>query len=172
MERQLDGHLGLEKIQTLDQVDQALRLIKRQGEGSDTSPEDTGPKDLSHYYRFGEMYHGKRLQKDPVLGTWAFSGADVPMPDAWPVAAVPVGGYRQADVAPEVWALLDSFDRDYTTMLGQLALAWQNGSQESLDDSVNTMQFGLGDAAVALMKLEIPAGNGNYGPCFRVLENP
>jgi Ferritin-like len=82
-DRQLKGRLGLTKISNLDQVRQAIALIQHQGEGSKDSPEDTGPGDLAHYYRFGEIFHERALQKDAVTGEWRFDGAPIPLPDAW-----------------------------------------------------------------------------------------
>ncbi|MBV8187935.1 MAG: ferritin-like protein [Alphaproteobacteria bacterium] len=167
-EKQLSGYLGLKKVTKLDDVIQAIRLIKHQGEGSERSPEDTGPGDLSHYYRFGEIYHGRRLVKEPVNGNWLYEGPSLPPTDAWPVAAVPLGGYQRADVSRATWDLLATFDREFTSMLDQLNRAWETGSQDSFDEAVSTMSFGLSDPAVALMKTPIPSGQGNYGPCFRI----
>jgi hypothetical protein len=168
VEKQLSGYLGLKKVTRLDEVTEAIRLIKHQGEGSARSPEDTGPGDLSHYYRFAEMYHERRLVKDPASGKWRYEGSSLPPPDTWPVAAVPLGGYQRADVSPAVWNLLTTFDREFTAMLSQLTRAWETGNQDSFDDAVSTMSYGLSDSAVALMKTPIPHGAGNYGPCFRI----
>ncbi len=71
---QLEGPLGLSKLRTIDDVRNAILIIKRQGEGSQTSPEDSGPDDLAHYYRFGEIYHGRKLHKDDATGEWKFNG--------------------------------------------------------------------------------------------------
>lgn len=167
-DKQLSGYLGLKKVTKLDDVSQAIGLIKHQGEGSARSPEDTGPNDLSHYYRFAEMYHERRLVKDPVSGKWLYEGQSFPAPDTWPVAVVPLGGYQRADVSAAIWDLLTTFDREFTSMLSQLSRAWEAGSQDSFDEAVSTMSFGLSDPAVTLMKTPIPSGHGNYGPCFRV----
>jgi ferritin-like protein len=166
-DRQLEGPLGLGKVRSLEEVLQAIELIKRQGEGSQDSPEDTGVTDLAHYYRFGEIYHGRKLRKEPETGEWGFNGDPMPFPDVWPMAEVPPGGYQDADVTEQVRALLHELDRIYTTMLNQLQDAWQNGSQDSLDESIGSM-FSLRDPAVSLMQIPIPSGTGTYGPCFRL----
>ncbi|MCE7066662.1 ferritin-like protein [Dyadobacter sp. CY326] len=167
--RQLEGPLGLKKIATLADVQNGIKLIVHQGEGSQESPEDTGPGDLAHYYRFGEIYHGKKMLKDSSTGRWDFIGAEVPFPDAWPMADVPVGGYRQTDVPDAtVWQLIEEFDRNFTTMLDHLQAAWMLGSLSELSTAIITM-FTLQDPAVSLMQKPLPNGNGNYGPCFRLL---
>ena len=119
-DRQLEGPLGLSKIRSLDDIGEAIEIIKRQGEGSKASPEDTGPDDLAHYYRFGEIFHGRKLRKDQTTGTWNFDGDPVVIKDVRPMAEVPAGGYLQADVSPEVWQLLEEFDQNLTVMLNQL----------------------------------------------------
>ena len=77
-DRQIEGPLGLFKMTSLAGVRDGIRLINLQGEGSDASPEEA-PGDLAHYYRFGEIHHGRRLVKD-ANGKWGFTGAELPMP--------------------------------------------------------------------------------------------
>lgn len=171
LERQREGPLGLFRIENLDDARRAIELIQRQGEGSSTSPIDGGSTDMAHFYRFKEIHVGKKLVYNPTTQTWEFTGANIPFPDAWPMAEVPAGGYRQADVPAEVWALLDEFDRTYTEMLNQLQLAWYTTDaaegDQALNDSVGTM-FNLRTPAVELMKIPIGQGPGTYGPCFRL----
>jgi len=167
LDRQLEGPLGLRRIGTLDAVRDSIALIKRQGEGSKASPEDTGPSDLAHFYRFGEMFHGRRLQRDPQTGEFRFDGPELPFPEVFPMALVPPGGYRAGAVAQEVARLLEQFDRDYTTMLGQLQTAWERGDRTALRAAVSTM-LDLRDPAVSLMQIPIHGAEGNYGPCFRL----
>ena len=163
---QLQGPLGLQRLGNLDEIGQAITLITTQGEGSKQSPEEA-PGDLAHFYRFAELYHGRALIKGRD-GQWAYAGAEIPFPDVWPMASVPAGGYAKADVAPAVWDNLSKFDQRFTTMLNQMQDAWSNGSEQSLIDSTATM-FSMSSPAIALMKVPIPAGNGSYGPCFRLV---
>lgn len=156
----------LRKVSTLDEVRAAIALIKVQGEGSNASPEEAD-NDLAHYYRFGEISHGKKLRQDPVTHKWAFDGADVPFPDVWPVALVPEGGYTQAQVAPEVWAQLDAFDNAFTAMMHALHDAWATPSSDRLDDAIGTM-FTLTESARELVKTTIPGTTITYAPCFRL----
>jgi len=164
--RQLDGPLGLFKIENLDQVKAAIDLISLQGEGTTGSPEEQSG-DLAHYYRFGEIASGKRLVKNPATGQWSYSGADVPLPETWPMADVPPGGYLPADV-PEaaVWNLVTTFDQQYSDMLRELELAWQHGDDQYLSSAVGLM-IQMGSTGRQLVQKPKPDGAGNYGPCFR-----
>lgn len=165
--RQLDGPLGLYKIDTLSRVKEAVDLINRQGEGSNASPEEQ-PGDLAHYYRFGEIYHGKQLVQDPNTGKWAFNGPAVPLPDTWNMADIPAGGYRQAEVPDlAVWDLIIRFDQDYTAMLRSLELAWRHGDDSALGEAIGIM-ITLGSTGRELVQRPKPDGSGNYGPCFRL----
>jgi hypothetical protein len=157
----------LRVMSSVDEAREALTLIKRQGEGSKASPEEA-EGDLAHYYRFGEIYHERKLRKNPVTGTWAFDGDPVPFPDVWRVAPVPAGGYARSQVPPDVWTLLEQFDRTFTSMLNELQTAWATSATDSLEAAVNRM-FALRRPAVDLMKVQIAATATNYGPCFRLL---
>ena len=151
-------------ITTIDGVREAIGNIKKQGEGANDSPEDN-MDDLAHFYRFGEIRHRRKLKKD-AAGNWHYDGDVLERPDVHPMAKVPEGGHRREDVSPEVWALLETFDRNYSLMLNQLQAAWQGGS---LTPAVTTMRTLLESSAVALMQIEIASGKGNYGHCFRLV---
>lgn len=171
-DKQLEGPLGLFKVLNLPDVRSAITLIRRQGEGSQTSPEDMGPGDLAHYYRFKELREGRRLQKHADTGKWEFTGDPIPFPEVWPVVPVPKQGYQHDDVTdPTVWALIAQFDRAFSTMLDQLQTAWANGNDGALDDAIGTMSS-LRSPAVQLMQTPLPGGLGNYGPCFRLVGGP
>ncbi len=149
---QLEGvPVDLFAVKSEHDVQRAIDLIKRQGEGSQVSPEDSGPGDLSHYYRFAEIYNDPR-----------------PFPDCWPVAPVPVGGYVAQGVSPSVSQLLEEFDRTFSEMVNQLQAAWETGSQQALYSAISLMSR-LHEPALKLMQVPIPDGAGTYAPCFRLV---
>jgi Ferritin-like len=158
---------GLTKITTLEMAKQALELIKHQGEGSADSPASTDPSALAHYYLFKEIAKGRRLVKDETTGEFSFDGADVPLPDCFPVAEIPKGGYQKTDVTSDVWDLLDAFDQAFTTMLKKLESAW-SGTPGDLSMAISKMHT-LTAIAVPLVQKPIPGVSGNYGPCFRLV---
>lgn len=160
------GPLGLFKIQSVEDARRAIQRIKIQGEGAEGSPEET-PGDLGHYYRFKEIHVGRRLRFAPETGKWEFSGDPWPIPEVWPMAEVPKGGYRKEDVPDRVWQLIHEFDQIYTDLLTQLQSVWA-GNPGSLGSAVSTM-FELPEKGKELMKISIQNGTGNYGPCFRLV---
>lgn len=166
---QLSEHIfgdDLWPVESLDDVERAIGIIKEQGEGTGTSPgtylEDDHP---AHYYAFGEIYHGRELRETD--DGWRFVGAPVPFPDAHPMAPVPVGGWPNPP-AP-VQQLLHRFDATYSTVLDTLDAAWAGGGHRALGAAVHAMQ-GLERPAVELMETRIPYASGStYGPQFRAL---
>ena len=100
-------------------------------------------------------------------GHWDYAGPAVVMPQVFDMADIPSGGYQQLDVRdPEVWDLIERFDRTYSEMLRLLQRAWLNGDVGTLSESVGKM-FQMGSTARALLAKERPDAQGNYGPCFR-----
>lgn len=163
------------KIQSMDDAKRAIRVIKEQGEGTSTSPFDDSKHiagDLAHYFRFAELYHGKQLVLAPG-GAIIFTGTEIPFPETYPMAVVPSGGYKSADVEQSVQQKLLKFDQNYTKMLKKLQTAWASDSPdeaiEAFDESVSAM-YTLRGPARQLMQIAIPGGTGTYGPCFRISE--
>jgi hypothetical protein len=156
----IDEPLGV--LATPADIKAAIATIKDQGEGTSHTPDapqfDNG--ELAHYYRFGEIFHGKRLI--PVGDGWQFAGDPVPMPECWPVAPVPLGGY------PGV-ASVAAFDASFGTLVGQLQNAWAGGGGiDELNNAIGTME-GLYDLAATVVATPLPGGGGtNYGPDFIV----
>ena len=177
LERKFDPSEGAGTfvIHNLEDVERAIELIKRQGEGSTGSPIDTGLEDLAHYYRFLEIDRGWKITQDTTTGKFKFShdpNDAVSFPEVWPMAEVPPGGYQREDVEDEaVWQKLEEFDRQYTVMLQQIEAAW-DGEPNQLERAVGTM-FSLTPIATFLMAQEIPSKSGEtYGPCFRLTSTP
>lgn len=166
-ENQVSGPLAWTVISNMDDVNFAINRIIEQGEGSHNNPEDT-KGDLSHYYRFLEVYNGKKYQwsaKEKKLIVLD----DLPFPDVHPVAAVPAGGYLQADVSPDVWHHMDKFDKTYSKLLDALQSAWTVGGQAELVCAYSIM-FDLEQSAKPLMQTKLPFGGGKtYAPSWRYI---
>ena len=117
-------------IGSLELVEQAISTINLQGEGSDKSPEKSAGM-LAHFYEFGEIYNGRQFVK--TNGRWGSLSMPVVMPQVFDMADIPSGGYQQLDVRdPEVWDLIERFDRTYSEMLRLLQRAWLNGDVGTL----------------------------------------
>jgi hypothetical protein len=163
-------------VEDLDDVRVAIDLIRRQGEGSKDTPEEhKGTGALAHFYQFREIYNGARYIYDSGKKSWGHNGPPVLMPPVFPVADIPPGGYQKADVPdPTAWALIEQFDRTFTTMLGQLELAWTDPAADlgagGPNDPIFTTMSQLTSQARELMESKKrPDGRSTYGPCFRLV---
>ena len=147
----------LKPVQSLADVQQAITTIKDQGEGTSLSPD--APEfggELAHYYRFGEIYHGRKLV--PTDGEWQWTGDPVEFPPCYPVAKVPAGGYPNLPAS-------QAFDAAFGQLVAHLESAWGAGGQSELDQAIGVM-FSLYNLAQPLITMPLPQGGGNYGPDF------
>ncbi|MEV4443768.1 ferritin-like protein [Streptomyces sp. NPDC049577] len=160
-------------------VEQAITIIKEQGEGTAASPDNPfpgQPGEMAHYYSFREIFHGHKLvvlPGDPPR--FDFVGAEIPMPPVLRMATVPKGGWDNgpSPVDASTRQLLDTFNRRYSLMLCDLQSAWMTGTTQPLGQAVGQM-VQLKALARQLMHVPLPGGSGKtYGPEFRyVEENP
>jgi hypothetical protein len=152
-------------------VDNAIKLIKEQGEGTEQSAfeEDFSPNELAHYYRFMQIGEGKYIRRgaDGKAHWDNTPQGRLPFPaNVYPMAMVPKGGYPALLTAP--------FNQQFTQVLRLLEEAWNAGGaqgQQNLTDAEQAM-LGLEARAVALMQQPVGGpnqGRGNYGPDFRLL---
>ncbi|MFL6235408.1 MAG: ferritin-like domain-containing protein [Thermoanaerobaculia bacterium] len=149
-QRQIAGPLGLFAIKTTEDAEKAIKTIKEQGEGTSQSPKSGD--DMAHYYKFAEIFHGRRLiEKD---GKWVYEGDAIPFPKVLPVAKEPWGGYPDES---------RDFDKTYSKLLRELEEAWT--TTLNLSPAIGTM-YDLEGPARELMKKTLPSGGGNYGPSF------
>ncbi|MFA6083947.1 ferritin-like protein [Mucilaginibacter sp.] len=167
-DKQVSGPLSWFVVDNVQKIDSAIHWIKEQGEGSiGNGPQSTGLSKLSHFYRFWEIRKRKKIEQDPATGDFFF-GREMAFPEVWPMAVVPPGGYQKENVSPEVWELLERFDHTYSSLIKLLESAWGDGGQAALWKAIEVM-FDLEKFALPLMQLPIPGGEGNYGPCFRLI---
>ncbi|MBL8827547.1 MAG: ferritin-like protein, partial [Planctomycetaceae bacterium] len=89
---QVTGALSWRSIATLADVEWAIRTIQHQGEGAVAGPLDSGKSDLAHYYRFLELWKGKKLQFDKTDRHFYWRGK-LNKPAHRKMAPVPNGGY-------------------------------------------------------------------------------
>ncbi|MCV6588012.1 MAG: ferritin-like protein [Marinobacterium sp.] len=116
----------------------ALQLIIDQGEGSSTSPIDC-ENAPAHYYRFAEIYHGKRLVPDEAEEVgWSFSGDPVPLDDyqIYPLKCnAKAEDYPQGSTARRY---ADQTNYTYSSLLNNLHETF-NGSPEKIDEAMGLM---------------------------------
>src|SRR5436190_9724173 len=171
--RQVRGWFRPNEEPEIKDVESALRaidIIVEQGEGTPERPLDF-QGDFPHFYRFQELYVGKKLVRDP---SWELGIAYDPQQ--------PITIDDQADViqmvdnpgeldltAPSnlfVRRLSNECDRVYTKLLRALEIAF-NGTPKKMSDAQSTM-FELKTVAEEL--LEQPLADGGFaGPRFRYM---
>jgi hypothetical protein len=175
-------------VESMNDVTSAIQTIQRQGEGSDGMPEDSikeedkvaigsTPKDLAHYYRFAEIFEGRKLIK-VNNNKYDFLGEPVPFPEVYPMAKTPLGGYQKNDVPTAVWDELEKFDQGFSKMMDELQKTWMpdpvtgkiDSDATSLNDAIQTMRL-IRNPAQKLIATPIFSDSsiGNYGPCFRLV---
>jgi hypothetical protein len=151
-----NASVGLAEIRTIDDVKAAIHKIKIQGEGTSQTPEEADG-DLAHFYRFSQIYHGRKL----ILATdgkYKYEGDAIVFPEVFPMAEVPPGGYAESA----------QFDALYMNMLKDLEAAW-HGAPARLGAAIGKM-YQMGDLARELMKRKKdPAGEETFGPSFRLI---
>jgi hypothetical protein len=151
----------------------AVELIKEQGEGTTSSPRDPtidgsgDTDDLAHFYRFTELYAGKRI--DSATGKFKEPPVEVKWPETWPMEDVPPNGWAGSAAEAE----LAAFDTKYSALLRSLHDAWATGNtappgQPKPYSTAYSAMFALTPLATALMKKEMSPGK-TYGPRFRVV---
>lgn len=169
-DRQVTGPLSWLPILSLKDVEAAIDIIERQGEGSIGKPEERRGH-LAHYYRFAEMFHLQRMERS-ADGAWAFGTAitfDFEA-DVWPVANVPAGGYQlDGETETEAHHLLRQFNLTYSKLLDCLQATWSSPSGQAMILKALEAMFDLEKYAKPLMAMQIPGQELNYGPDFRYI---
>lgn len=145
----------------------AIDLIVEQGEGSATSPLDP-EHELAHYYRYAEIYHGRKLIANPDTGPapvppWVFKGHPITFDPAgvYPVISNP-GADSYAGL-PRLRDLNHTFNVGYSDLLRKLHQVF-NGRPDWLGPALLGMQS-LKYQARLLMSQEVVPGL-TAGPSF------
>ena len=115
----------------------AIDIIVEQGEGTSTSPVDP-EGELAHYYKFEELYIGKRLVVDKRKKSYSFSGPDIPYdPDNVQPIFPNTKAYMFAPGSEER-RRVDEFNASYHSLLDGLHQTF-NGKPSTLDQSIGLM---------------------------------
>ena len=166
--RQLSVSFGTRTLRKAANYTEAVAMIetvKEEGEGTGTNPHAPDGT-LAHYWRFGELFHGRRYVQSG--GRWGYTGPAVPFPadaNVYPMRDVPVGGWGSS--AP---LGVKQVNVKYLEVLSALENAWRSegpAQRAEYDRSVAAMKD-LYDLARDLMTVPINGGPEVYGPDFRV----
>ncbi len=163
-------------INDLDSAEKAINIIIDQGEGTSMDPfvnlDDLGPGEAApepaHYYRFEEIYKGKKLVKVKDSSTkvgYSYSGADIP----YDPSKVPnmKENPKMNDYPVDSPAYTNSkfFNYNYTSLLNSLHITF-NGKPDTIDKAMGLM-FAIRLYALRLLTTPDPNNPGYVaGPSF------
>lgn len=145
----------------------AIDLIVEQGEGTATSPLDP-EHEVAHYYKFAEIWHGRRLiatpDPDPRKPQFAYAGPPIPFDPSgvWPVVANP-----HADLYPAGSTAAyanNTFNFTYTSLLRSLHATF-NGQPGQMNAAIGLMES-LKQQAIGMMSTPLRDGT-TAGPTFQ-----
>jgi hypothetical protein len=147
-------------------ADKGIQVIVDEGEGTRTDPFQS-PGDPAHYYKFGEIFHGRKIIK--TADGFAYGGDPIPFDASgvYPMKANP----KIADFAPGTQARsrVEEFSYAYSSLLNALHTAF-NGEPAKINTAIGLM-YELKMIAVSLM--QTPVGDGSKttaGPSFEYIE--
>jgi hypothetical protein len=160
------GSLRTMHIHDVASANAAIELIVSQGEGTKTSPLDPD-HELAHYYRFAEVYYGKKLIPNPDPGPgkpqYVYGGHAIEFnpADVWPVITNPRrDSYKPGSTA---FKLNEEFNRTYTRLLRTLQRIF-SGEPDWLGPAITLMES-MQEQALVLMAAEVVPGQ-TAGPTF------
>jgi hypothetical protein len=139
-----------------------IDVIVVEGEGTKTEPYQQG-KDPAHYYKFGEIFYGKRLTAS--ASGFAYNGDAIPFDPAGVYPMKP--NSKVADFAPGTQAhtRVAQYSASYSNLLNALHQAF-NGRPDTIKRAIGLM-YELKTQAVALMQTPLTDGSGlNAGPSY------
>lgn len=115
----------------------ALHEIVEQGEGATPLDPEDADRELAHYYKFDEIYQGRRLVFQPPAG-WQYLGPPVPFDPAgvWPMIENPKVETLPADSQVRVRAA--TFNQTYRALLNALHESF-NGAPGKIDTAIGVM---------------------------------
>ncbi len=134
----------------------ALEIVVEQGEGTMTQPTGTaGGAELAHYYRFGEIVHGRGFVPDPDAPEgFSYTGEPVEFDEAAVFPLFPDAELARYAPQPAAHRLAVRFCTAYRRLLTCLQKAF-DGTPDALGDAFGLM-YELRIAARAMMEVPDP----------------
>jgi hypothetical protein len=147
----------------------AINIIIEQGEGTTISPLDP-EGEIAHYYRFEELYKGKKLVKNSSAPNgFSFTGADIPFVAADVYNLFPNTKTAMLPAGTEARRRMDAFNTSYYSLLAGLHRTF-NGEPKHLDDCLGLM-YDIKLYAEKLCGMDFPGKTGyNVGPSFEYVD--
>ena len=159
------------EITNFDDAERAINIIIEQGEGTSTSPIDGTDGDYAHYYKFEELYVGKRLIKDDSPKGYSFTGPDIPFDESKVNNVFENVKAEDVPEGSEERELMDQFNLYYSKLLLGLDQSF-NGEPELIDSTISLM-YDLKLFGEKLCATPLPSDPSyTLGPSFEFVEIP
>jgi hypothetical protein len=153
-------------IHDVKSANAGLELIVRQGEGTKMSPLDPEHED-AHYYRFAEIYYGKKLIPNPERGpgkpAFVYGGHAIAFHPGEVLPTITNPSPGSYTVGSAAFQLNRAFNQTYTSLLKALELTF-GGEPDRLGPAITLMES-MKEQAFVLMSTEVVPGQ-TAGPTF------
>jgi Ferritin-like len=152
-------------ITNLEQAVKSLTIIVQQGEGTHNSPLDPEGA-YAHYYRFAEIYHGRRLRTDPTVPEgYSYSGELIPLDEDGIWNLVENSKVEKYQPGSKAHRLVNQFNYSYTNLLNGLHKTF-NGEPQYLN-TVMGLMYELKLQAQEMVEITDPSLNKQVAPAFQ-----
>jgi Ferritin-like len=147
------------KVSSFKSAQAVLETIVRQGEGIQIKTDKIDPyqggQELAHYFKFGEIYYGRRLRPDrESVSGWSYSGDPVPLDESNIVNLFPNAAVTSYEHDSDARVAASQFYEAYCRLVRALDETF-NGNPARLDSALGIM-FEL--KLVAQQVIQFPAG--------------
>jgi hypothetical protein len=136
------GAPAMGKVDSVATAAAALQTIADQGEGVAVGRHyDPGDSDgrFAHYFRFGEIFHGHRLQPDGLAPSgWSYTGEKVPLDEADVHQLLANGAVSDYKPGSAAFISGEQFYLTYQRLLSSLNQVF-NGKPQALDAALGIM---------------------------------
>jgi len=152
-------------IATVAQAVAGLTLIVQQGEGTTKTPLDP-EGGYAYYYRYAEIYHGRRLRRDAsVPEGYSYSGEPISLDPEGIWDLVPNSTVDVYKPGTRARRLVDQFNVSYTNLLNALQETC-TGHPERLNAALGVM-YELTLQAQAMVEVTDPTLGKQVAPAFQ-----
>ena len=157
------GYTHLFPITNVAGAVQAIELVVTEGEGTSSDPFQS-PGDPAHYYKFGEIYHGRKIIKTKT--GYAYGGDPVPFDASGVYPMKPNAKIEDYPEGTQARVRVAQYAYSYSSLLNALHESF-NGNPDNIQVAMGLM-YELRIEAVSLMSTQIGDSTGlTAGPSYQ-----
>lgn len=141
----------------------AIEVVVTEGEGTSSDPFQS-PGDPAHYYKFGEIYHGRKIIQTTT--GYAYGGAPIPFDETGVYPMKPNAKIEDYPEGTQARVRVEQYAYSYSSLLNALHVAF-NGKPDNIQVAMGLM-YELRIEAVSLMSTDLNDGSGQTaGPVYK-----